>query len=117
MPRGADPKREREFNELKREFKQEGRYRGREEEVAARIVNKQRREYGETRSAKEKDRKGQSPDRGLTIEDYETLTVPEIRRQLGELKKNDLRKLRTYEQRHKQRKGVLVALERELEAA
>ncbi|MES2148421.1 MAG: hypothetical protein V4508_01390 [Pseudomonadota bacterium] len=52
MPRGASPKREREYKELKGKFKQEGRYRGREEEVAARIVNRQRAEHGETRGAK-----------------------------------------------------------------
>src|SRR3954452_14692899 len=50
MPRGASPKREREYKELVSEFGKEGRYRGREEEVAARIVNKQRREKGETKS-------------------------------------------------------------------
>lgn len=52
MPRGASPKREREYQELKQEFKQEHRYPGREEEVAARIVNKQRREHGETKAQK-----------------------------------------------------------------
>ncbi len=52
MPRGASPKREREYEELKTEFKHEGRYKGREEEVAARIVNKQRAEHGETKEAK-----------------------------------------------------------------
>ena len=50
MPTGASPKREREYKELKTEFKKEGRYRGREDEVAARIVNKQRSEHGETKS-------------------------------------------------------------------
>lgn len=49
MPKGASPKREREYKELEHKFKQEGRYAGREEEVAARIVNKQRSEAGETR--------------------------------------------------------------------
>jgi hypothetical protein len=49
MPTGSSPKREREFKELKKEFKDEHRYPGREEEVAARIVNKQRREHGETK--------------------------------------------------------------------
>ena len=49
MPRGASPKREREYNELKEKFHEEGRYKGREEEVAARIVNKQRAEKGETK--------------------------------------------------------------------
>lgn len=50
MPRGASPKRER----VKKEFKEEGRYKGREEEVASRIVNKQRAQAGETKSAKSK---------------------------------------------------------------
>lgn len=50
MPKGASPKREREYKELEHKFKQEGRYAGREEEVAARIVNKQRTEHGETKA-------------------------------------------------------------------
>ncbi|TFW17437.1 hypothetical protein [Duganella callida] len=49
MPRGASPKREREYEKLERKFKKEGRYKGREEEVASRIVNKQRAEHGETK--------------------------------------------------------------------
>ncbi len=48
MPRGANAKREREYQQLERQFKRQGRYRGREEEVAARIVNKQRAAHGET---------------------------------------------------------------------
>ena len=48
MPRGASPKREREFKELKDKFQRSGRYGARGEEVAARIVNKQRAEHGET---------------------------------------------------------------------
>ena len=47
MPRGASPKREKEYKELVSEFKDEHRYEGREEEVASRIVNKQRAESGE----------------------------------------------------------------------
>lgn len=50
MPKGASPKREREYRMLERKFKQEGRYPGREEEVAARIVNKQRAAKGEIKS-------------------------------------------------------------------
>jgi len=49
MPTGASPKREREDKALKTEFMKAHRYPGREEEVAARIVNKQRREHGETK--------------------------------------------------------------------
>jgi signal recognition particle subunit SEC65 len=49
MPKGASPKREREYLQLEHQFEREGRYPGREQEVAARIVNKQRPEAGETR--------------------------------------------------------------------
>ncbi|WP_200934448.1 MULTISPECIES: hypothetical protein [unclassified Methylophilus] len=51
MPRGSSQKREREYDKLKTEFKKEHRYPGREEEVAARIVNKQRKHAGETKSS------------------------------------------------------------------
>lgn len=50
MPKAWSAKREKEFKELKHEFHKEHRYPGREEEVAARIVNKQRKEHGETKS-------------------------------------------------------------------
>ena len=50
MPTGASPKREREYKKIARKMKKEGRYKGREEEVAARIVNKQRSEQGETKA-------------------------------------------------------------------
>ena len=49
MPTGANPKREHEYQELKGKFRKEGRYPGRAEEVAARIVNKQRAQHGETK--------------------------------------------------------------------
>jgi hypothetical protein len=51
MPRGASPKREREYKKIEKKFEKEGRYKGREEEVAARIVNKQRARAGETKKA------------------------------------------------------------------
>lgn len=56
MPAGASQKREREYKKLEDEFKKEHRYPGREKEVAARIVNKQRSEHGETQEQKEKDK-------------------------------------------------------------
>ena len=58
MPAGSSKKREHEYENLTKEFKEEGRYKGREDEVAARIVNKQRAEAGET-----KDDKGTSHDK------------------------------------------------------
>lgn len=51
MPRGASPKREREYKTLVKKFKGSGRYKGRAKEVAARIVNKQRSRAGETKSS------------------------------------------------------------------
>lgn len=47
MPRGVSPKREREYKKIEKKFEKEGRYQGREKEVAARIVNKQRAKAGE----------------------------------------------------------------------
>lgn len=60
MPRGASPKREHEYEELKKKFESGHRYPGREEEVAARIVNKQRAEHGETKSASPNGKKAKS---------------------------------------------------------
>ncbi len=50
MPRGASPKRERQYEDIKQRAKKSGRYGSRAEEVAARTVNKIRREKGETKS-------------------------------------------------------------------
>lgn len=107
MPRGASQKREREYRELEHKFERSGRYKGREKEVAARIVNKQRAQYGETKGEKRKDRQGKSPDRGLPIKNYQHLTVSEVEKQLGSLSKGDLRDLKKYEQKHKDRKTLM----------
>lgn len=56
MPRGASPKREKEYKTLVRKFKGSGRYKGRAKEVAARIVNKQRAKSGETKASKSRSR-------------------------------------------------------------
>ena len=53
MPKGSSPKREREYKKLVNEFHESHRYPNHEEEVAARIVNKQRREHGETKDENE----------------------------------------------------------------
>jgi hypothetical protein len=112
MPRGSTEKREREYDELKREFKREGRYKGREKEVAARIVNKQRSQYSETREARAKDRSGRSPDRNLPLGDYDKLTVDEVKRRLDDLAPREVRRIETYERMHKNRSTLLDALDR-----
>jgi hypothetical protein len=110
MPRGASAKREKEYKELKREFKKEGRYRGREEQVAARIVNKQRSRFGETKAEKRKDREGKSPDRNLPIKDYQHKTIDQVERAIGKLPPSDLRQIERYEKQHKNRKTLLQAI-------
>lgn len=114
MPSGASTRREREYKTLEQRFKKEGRYRGREDEVAARIVNKQRSQYGETKEEKRKDKEGTSPDRGLPLKDYQKMTIAKVRSQLDGLTKRDLQKIRAYEVEHKNRKGLLQLLDARL---
>src|SRR5260370_7922236 len=57
MPRGASPKRERQFEHIKESTKKSGRYGHRAEEVAARTVNKIRREKGETKTQRSRSKK------------------------------------------------------------
>jgi hypothetical protein len=114
MPRGANRKREREYQELKEEFEREGRYEGREEEVAARIVNKQRARYGETKAARAKDRRGASPDRGLPIAGFEHLTVPQATGRLDGLSHQQLRAIERHERSNKNRKSLLAQIERRI---
>jgi hypothetical protein len=47
-------KRARQYEKVLKSIKSEGRYRGRQKEVAARIVNKTRRRKGETKSRRRK---------------------------------------------------------------
>ena len=50
-PKGVKSrKRARQYDKVLKSIKSEGRYKGRQKEVAARIVNKTRRKKGETRS-------------------------------------------------------------------
>jgi hypothetical protein len=51
MPRGASPKRERQYRRIKESGKKRGMSEGRAEEMAARTVNKQRAESGEATSS------------------------------------------------------------------
>ncbi|HXO97946.1 MAG TPA: hypothetical protein VN857_15265 [Chthoniobacterales bacterium] len=63
MPRGASPKREHQYKKIEQKLEKEGRYKGREEEVAARIVNKQRAKSGETKGTKKKSARKKSSKR------------------------------------------------------
>ncbi|MCO6430506.1 MAG: hypothetical protein J5J00_06565 [Deltaproteobacteria bacterium] len=115
MPAGASKKREREYEKLKKKFKRSGRYEGREKEVASRIVNKQRAQYGETKGAEERRAKGEATDRNAPIQDYKTLTVDEVLKRSRKKSDKDLRKIRKWEAEHKNRKTLLDSLDRQLE--
>lgn len=116
MLRGANPKRQHEFEKLERQFKDEHRYPGREEEVAARIVNKQRRMAGETKDEGQKNIEGDATNDRLPIKGYPRLTLPQIVSRLDSLSASEIRKIRTYEMNHKNRRGVMVRLNRQLHA-
>jgi hypothetical protein len=111
---GSSGKRTREYEKLKGEFEKSGRYKGREKEVAARIVNKQRSQYGETKEEKKKDRQGRSPDRNLPIKDYQQLTADQVKNKLNSASESQLKKIRDYESSHKNRKTVLQAIDKRM---
>jgi hypothetical protein len=111
MPRGASPKREKEYEELKEKFQKSGRYKGREEEVASRIVNKQRAEYGETKEDKQQEKEGTNQNRDLPIEHYRRLKVPQVEKKAKQLSPKKIDKVEQYEKNHKSRKGAIEALE------
>src|SRR5690242_1767224 len=106
MPRGASPRREREYEELKHKFEESGRYGKRASEVAGRIVNKQRAQYGETKGEKREETEGKNPDRNLPLEHYRHLTISHLKPRLRSLSKSDLKKVKRYEEQHKSRKGA-----------
>lgn len=116
MPRGASPKREREYRKLEHQFEQEHRYPGREKEVAARIVNKQRKMYGETRDEQAKDERNTSPDRNLPFPDFQKMTIRQVERKMESLSPSEIRQIRRYESTHKNRKGLLSKIDRRLAA-
>jgi hypothetical protein len=113
MPRGANKKREHEYEELKERFHEEGRYKGREEEVASRIVNKQRATYGETREDKQQEHQGTDADRNLPIERYRTLKMPQAEQKAKKLSPKQINKVEEFEKKHKKRKGAIGALEKD----
>ncbi len=52
MPRSWSDKRERQYEHIKESYEDRGRSESKAEELAARTVNKERREKGETKSKK-----------------------------------------------------------------
>ena len=114
MPRGAGPKHEREYKELKGEFQREGSYKGREEDAASRLANKQRTQFGETNDAKTGERRGKSHPINLPIESYEALTIPQIIALIDSLTNKDLKKIKNFESAHKNRKTLLEKLDEKI---
>lgn len=111
MPK-SKPDRKKEYEKLKANFEKEGRYQGREKEVAARIVNKQRREYGESKQAKAEQAKNKRSSQGLPIQGYEHMTISEVLKEIPRLDKKEIAKIKRYEEKHKDRKTLLRHLEK-----
>jgi hypothetical protein len=87
--------------------------------ILARIDGLLAREVGAGRAAPAKRPAGKAPSRAsanLPIPDYDNLTVPQIVANLVGLSPAELRQVRTYEKRHKNRAGVLTRIEGALKA-
>jgi hypothetical protein len=54
VPRSWSPKRERQYEHIKEAYEERGRSEDKAEEIAARTVNKERREAGETTSTRDR---------------------------------------------------------------
>lgn len=52
MPRGSSPKRERQYEHIKDSYEKRGKSEGKAEEIAARTVNKERAQAGETKGSR-----------------------------------------------------------------
>ena len=115
MPRGAAPNVNANMKSLSVILKNRVRYGNRAPEVAARIVNKQRAQYGETKGEKKEEREGHNPDRDLPLDHYRHLTIAQLKARLQGLSKRDLNQVRRYEEKHKNRKGAVRAIDAELE--
>ena len=63
MPAGSSPKRERQYKHIKSSAKQRGMSEGRAEEIAARTVNKDRAQHGESKTASPTSLNDMSPER------------------------------------------------------
>ncbi|MFD9791463.1 plasmid stabilization protein [Streptomyces sp. NPDC059070] len=61
MPRGSSPKRERQYEHIKDSERERGTSQKRAEEIAARTVNKERAQHGESKTASRSSVKDTSP--------------------------------------------------------
>ncbi|MFJ3174840.1 plasmid stabilization protein [Streptomyces roseus] len=61
MPRGSSSKRERQYEHIKESGKERGMSEGRAKEMAARTVNKERAQSGESKTASRSSTQGKSP--------------------------------------------------------
>ncbi|MGV9284272.1 plasmid stabilization protein [Streptomyces sp. NPDC003730] len=61
MPSGSSPKRERQYEHIKKSAKDRGESTGRAEEIAARTVNKERAQSGESKTASRTSTQDKSP--------------------------------------------------------
>ncbi|CAL9651930.1 plasmid stabilization protein [Streptomyces sp. enrichment culture] len=63
MPSGSSPKRERQYEHIRKSAKDRGESTGRAKEIAARTVNKERAQSGESKTASRTSTRDKSPSR------------------------------------------------------
>jgi hypothetical protein len=88
--------------------------------ILTRIDGLLARDTGSARPAPAKRPAAKAPSKAavnLPIEGYDNLTVPQIQARLLTLSAAELRQVRTYEKRHKNRAGVLSRIEGALKQA
>ncbi|MCN9241586.1 plasmid stabilization protein [Streptomyces sp. RY43-2] len=103
MPRGSSPKRERQYEHIKKSALDRGEKKGRAEEIAARTVNKERARSGESKTASRTStqdmssgrRGGQRSGHGSQGPTYDQLYQEAKRRNIhgrSDMNKSDLRR-------------------------
>jgi hypothetical protein len=114
MPKGAIKKLENENEKLEERLHKTGHYKRGEEKAAAQLSNKQLDRFGESESVKEEVNEGEWPDQSMPIKGYDSLTVDQVAKELNSLSRQEVQRVKSYEQKHKKRKTLIEQLDLEL---
>ena len=112
MPEAARKKNEGKVEKRRESSNKTGRFKGSEKEVAARTLNKQGGQPGETGAAGGEVKATESQDLNLFIENYDQLNVNQVAKKLKSLSPDQLEMVKCYEQEHKNRKTLLEQMDR-----
>jgi hypothetical protein len=113
MPRNAtSKKRVNDGEELKQSHKPDSNKK--REEASVRIVRREDGRFASTKKVKEEEKKGEPPERNLPVADYDNLTVDQVSQKLDSLSREELERVKSYEQEHKKRRTLIEQLNVEL---